>query len=132
MPYIQPENQALEALLKLEDGSPVVMLNMLRFRETAAYPESSAHTPCSGREAYARYAQKAIEHVHAVGGHTVWLGEVQMTLVGPHDEPWDEVILMQYPSRAAFMKMATNPDYLNCVVHRTAALADSRLIAIRG
>lgn len=131
MPFIDPENQTLEALSKLEDKSPVVMLNMLRFREQAVYPEGSEHAPCSGREAYQRYAQQAIKHVQALGGDAVWLGEVQTTLIGPQDEPWDEVILVRYPSRAAFLKMVSDPNYLNCSVHRTAALVDSRLIAMR-
>jgi len=131
MPSIHPEAQALEALLKFEDNSPVVMLNMLRYREQGVYPEGSEHTPCSGREAYLRYAQDAMRHVRAVGGDMIWFGEVQMTLIGPPDESWDEVILVQYPSRAAFIKMASNPDYVNCTAHRTAALADSRLIAMR-
>jgi len=131
MPSILPESRAFEALSKFEDDSPVVMLNMLRYRERAAYREGSEHTPCSGREAYLRYAKDAMRHVREVGGHMVWFGEVQMAVIGPQDEPWDEVILVQYPSRAAFMKMASNPDYLKCFEHRSAALADSRLIAMR-
>ena len=52
-------------------------------------------------------------------------------MIGPSDEAWDEVLLVQYPSRKAFLTMAGNPEYLACTVHRTAALADSRLIAMR-
>ncbi len=129
--HLHPERAALEALVKLPDGEPVVMLNLLRFRDRAAYPEGSGHVPCSGREAYARYGAKALDHVHAVGGQAIWMGEPQLTVIGPSDEAWDEVVLVQYPSRKAFLQMASNPDYLACTVHRTAALADSRLIAMR-
>jgi hypothetical protein len=42
-------------------NKPIVMLNMLRFREQADY--GGTHTdraPCSGREAYGRYARGVI------------------------------------------------------------------------
>ena len=54
MSYLHPERAALEALAKLPDDEPVVMLNLLRFRARAEYPEGSGHAPCTGREAYRR------------------------------------------------------------------------------
>jgi uncharacterized protein (DUF1330 family) len=39
------------------------------------------------------------------------------------------VLLVEYPSRAKFLEMAMNPEYLKIHAHREAALADSRLIA---
>jgi uncharacterized protein (DUF1330 family) len=128
--HIHPDPAVLEALAGLADGEPVVMLNMLRFREQASYPEGSPHAHCSGREAYARYGAEAVKHVAAVGGKPIWMGAAQLTIIGPSDEPWDDVLLVEYPSRKAFLTMASNPDYLACSVHRTAALADSRLIAM--
>ena len=131
MSYLHPERAAFEALVQLPDDAPVVMLNMLRFRPQAAYPDGSEHTACSGREAYRRYGELAIKHVMAVGGKRVWFGTWQLTLIGPTDDAWDEILLVEYPSRRAFTKMATDPEYLATTVHRTAALADSRLIAMR-
>ena len=129
--HIHPEHAALEALTALPDDEPLCMLNLLRYRERAAYPTGSAHAPCSGREAYARYGAVAIKHVHAVGGQAIWRGEPQLTVIGPSEEAWDEMLLVQYPSRTAFLKMTADPEYLACAEHRTAALADSRLIAMR-
>jgi uncharacterized protein (DUF1330 family) len=131
MPHLHPEREALEALAKLPDDEPVVMLNLLRFRAQAEYPQGSGHAPCTGREAYRRYGEKAFRHVQTVGGNAVWMGEVQITLIGPTDDAWDEMVLVQYPSRRAFLQMVADPDYLASTVHRTAALADSRLIAMR-
>lgn len=129
--HIHPERAVLEALAKLPGDEPVVMLNLLRFRQEAVYPAGSAHGPCSGREAYARYGALALQHVRAVGGQPIWMGEPQLTVIGPSDETWDEVLLVQYPSPKAFLKMAMDPEYLVCAEHRTAALADSRLVAMR-
>jgi uncharacterized protein (DUF1330 family) len=50
-------------------------------------------------------------------------------VIGPPDSEWDLVLLVQYPSRAKFLEMATNPEYLKIHAHRDAALADSRLVA---
>lgn len=129
--HVHPERAALEALAKLPDDEPVVMLNLLRFRDQARYAADSSHAPCSGREAYARYGARALLHVQAVGGKPLWRGVPQQTLIGPADEAWDEVLLVQYPSRKAFLTMVSNADYLASTEHRTAALADSRLVAMR-
>ena len=131
MASIHPEREALNALAGVPDDGPVVMLNMLKFRAQAAYPEGSGETPCSGREAYRRYSEQAGPHFQSLGGRLIWLGQVEQVLVGPGQELWDEVFLAQYPSRRAFLQMVQNPDYLASTIHRTAAVADSRLIAMR-
>jgi uncharacterized protein (DUF1330 family) len=130
MPSIHPGREGLLELVRPPDTGPVVMLNMLRFRAQAEYPEGSRHAPCSGREAYRRYSKEAARHFEPIGGMLVWLGQVERVLIGPDQEGWDEVFLAQYPSRRAFAQMVSNPDYLAITVHRTAALADSRLIAM--
>jgi len=52
-----------------------------------------------------------------------------LVVIGPSEESWDEAILVEYPSRSAFVSMVTNEAYQQISEHRTAALADSRLIA---
>jgi hypothetical protein len=47
---------------------PVVMINLLRYRDRALYPPGFAVDPCRGSEAYARYSRDAIRFVQAVGG----------------------------------------------------------------
>jgi uncharacterized protein (DUF1330 family) len=131
MPSIHPHREALTELTRLPDTGPVVMLNMLRFRAQAEYPDGSEYAPCSGREAYRRYTKEAARYFEPLGGRLVWLGGVERVLIGPEQEPWDEVFLAQYPSRRAFVQMVTDRDYLAITVHRTAALTDSRLVAMR-
>ncbi|PPE73807.1 DUF1330 domain-containing protein [Solimonas fluminis] len=111
--------------------TPVTMLNLLRFREQAAYPQGSGHAPCSGREAYGRYSLLAEKRVRAVGGQPVFLAEAIGRFIGPEDERWDEVLLVRYPSMQAFLQMVANPDYRAETVHRSAALEDSRLVVMR-
>ena len=52
----------------------------------------------------------------------------QVALIAPEGEQWDELLLVRYPSKAAFLGMLADPEYRAATVHRTAALADSRLI----
>jgi len=122
-----------EALLNFLDESvsnkPIVMVNMLRFREQANYGDSHVHTSaCSGREAYDRYSKGVMPLLLEVGGAPIWIGSVRNTFIAPTDERWDQVLLVAYPSRAAFVKMVSTQAYADIMVHRTAALLDSRLI----
>lgn len=127
--FVDPTTEALAGLAALPDDGPFVMLNLLRFRDAAEYAPGSAHEPCTGRDAYARYGAVASGHVAAVGGHVEFAGRALMSVIGPAGE-WDQVLLVRYPSRAAFLAMVSDPGYRASTVHRTAALADSRLIAL--
>ena len=104
---LEPTAPQLQRLLaaSVADGEAVVMINLLRFKERA--DGIDAEDGISGAEAYGRYA----------------------AAVGAHEHEWDMVIAVQYPSRQAFLEMTGDPEYLKIHGHRTAALADSRLIA---
>ena len=104
------------------------MLNMLRFHAQAEYPEGFDAEPCSGEQAYGRYAEGALAAMQKVGGRPIWGSDARQPVIAPEDERWDQVFLVHYPSRRAFLEMVSDPDYLAIVPHRSAALADSRLI----
>ncbi len=130
MGCVEPTGEQLQQLASdaAADDAPITMLNMLRFREQAAYPDDFDAEPCSGEQAYARYAEGALAVMSAVGGRPIWGAEARQPVIAPGDECWDQVFLVHYPSRSAFIAMATDPEYLAIVPHRSAALADSRLI----
>jgi uncharacterized protein (DUF1330 family) len=81
-----------------------------------------------GRETYARYAEAAATHLARVGGELLWAGDCAETVIGPEAREWDSVALVRHPSRAAFLDMVADPEYLEAANDRTGALADSRLI----
>jgi uncharacterized protein (DUF1330 family) len=66
--------------------------------------------------------------VRGVGGQVQLLAQAKVALIAPAGEQWDEVLLVHYPSRQAFLGMLADAEYQAATVHRTAALADSRLI----
>lgn len=97
------------------DESPVVMLNLLKFREQG------------GAASYARYMKEASSLISAVGGRMIYLGKAKELING--DETWDVVLLVQYPSRKAFLKMANDPEYLKISKYREDALERAVLYA---
>ena len=127
--FIDPTPESFRALSRdVPKGVPIVMLNLLRFRDAAAYPDGSGHAPCTGREAYARYGTHAFPAVAAAGGEVLFSGDALAHPIAPPDERWDEVLLVAYPSIGAFFTMVMAPDYQAQSVHRTAALLDARLV----
>ncbi len=130
MPAVNPTPEQLQTFLAgAADQTPIVMINLLRFHDRAAYEPGAGAAACSGREAYARYAAVAVPKIHEVGGRILWQGRVECALIAVAGEQWDDAVLVEYPSRQAFLAMVSQPDYEAAAVHRTAALADSRLIA---
>jgi uncharacterized protein (DUF1330 family) len=129
---INPTREQIDALAaSLPTGQPFMMLNLLTFRKAAAYPPESDDTPCTGREAYERYAREALPRIAACGGELLLSGPAGATVIGPDSERWDAVFIVRYPHVRAFMDMLRDPGYQAVTRHRTAALADSRLIAFR-
>jgi len=130
MGSVEPTAEQIAALTaSSDDDAPLVMINLLRYRERAAYPDGFDAEPCSGREAYGRYGAVALQRVASVGGSILWMGDVVATVIAPEGECWDDAVLVQYPSPQAFLEMVAQPEYLVAAPHRSAALADSRLIA---
>ena len=110
-------------------GRPIVMINLLHYREQALYAADAGAEACSGREAYARYGAHVVPLLANAGGRTIWAGRIAASVIAPPGERWDDAVLIEYPSNAAFVGMVTSSAYQMIAFHRTAALADSRLIA---
>ena len=53
-----------------------------------------------------------------------------MTVTGPGSEAWDIAFIAEYPSVQAFVDMLRDPNYRTAVVHRQAAVQDSRLLRL--
>ena len=49
---------------------------------------------------------------------------------GPGFEAWDIAFIAEYPSSQAFIDMVRDPEYRLHVAHRTAGVADSRLLRL--
>lgn len=131
--YLEPTQASGAALFQRNIAGEVVMLNLLRLRETADYtqhPELAPDSPVSGREAFQKYIEHTLPHLEASGGELLFLGDGGRFFIGPEDEQWDLVMLVKQDSLASFMAFASNQEYLAGMGHRTAAILDSRLLPL--
>jgi uncharacterized protein (DUF1330 family) len=127
MSHVDPTREQFDAFKALDRDSPIQMLNLLRFRDKAVYPDGRP-SDLTGAEAYALYGKTSGPIFARLGGRQVFLARPQALVIGPEDEAWDLMFVAQYPNAGAFMAMVTDPDYKKAVIHRQAAVADSRLL----
>jgi len=125
---IGPTKEQIQALLDSDLEAPVVMLNLLKFAERAAGDDGDGAK--SGRDSYTRYGDRVRSMLEKVGGRILWQGRADSVVIGGDADDWDAVILVEYPSRKAFIDMTSSPKYEEVSKDRTAGLADSRLIAM--
>ena len=125
MSFIKPAREQIMRLTESDNDGPVVMLNLLRFAKTAA--DAAGKT---GAQSYDTYGEKMREIMAERGIKVLWRGRADSVVIGDDDaDSWDMVLLVQYPSRKAFLEMGASKEYSKVGEHRTAALVDSRLIA---
>lgn len=133
MIYIAPTDRSAAALIARGLDSPVVMLNLLKFRDVADYshaPDLAPPAPISGPAAYALYADGIAPLLRASGGEVLFEGAGGAWFIGPEGDGWDRVLLVRQASVAAFLAFAQDPEAQQFGPHRTAALADSRLLPL--
>ncbi len=128
--HIDPTRAQFDAFKALDRDHPIEMLNLVRLRAHAGYPEDHplAAKGLTGAEAYANYGRDTAPILARLGGSIQWRGTVQTTLIGPDSERWDHAFIARYPDAHAFLAMVTHPAYREAVVHRQAAVRTSRLI----
>ena len=128
--HVDPEREQFDAFKALPRDTVINMLNLVRFKDKATYPDGHplAGQGLTGAEAYRHYGADSGPVFQRVGGSIVWRGAMQAMVIGPADEHWDAVFIAEYPNSGAFMEMVTDPVYREAVVHRQAAVETSRLI----
>jgi len=123
---IIPTAEQIQELMKGPADMPVVMVNLLKFKSQA--DESEGDVP--GVVAYQRYGEKMREFVESKGGRFIWSGRADSQVIGTGGEDFDVIALVEYPSRAAFLKIVSDP-YVEKEIgkHRAAGLEMQWLIA---
>ena len=114
---VDPTGQDLKHFLADDPGGPVVMLNLLRFKEDG------------GRESYEDYARRIQPFLEKVGASIEFVGDLSTVLVAPESHRWDTILIVRYPSRQAFSSMVADPNYQEITHLRTEALEEAVLQA---
>jgi uncharacterized protein (DUF1330 family) len=120
---IRPNKDQVKELMHAPDEGPVVMLNLLKFKERAGDGAGS------GGDAYRKYGDSVVQMVEARGGKVLWSGKAEQILIGDPAQDWDAVALVEYPSRAAFIEMTSTKEYDAAHEHREAGLERTILVA---
>lgn len=126
--HVNPEREVFAQFKDLPRDEPIHMLNLVRLKPRAEYEDGRTAT---GVEAYRAYARESGPIFERLGGKQIWIAEPQLMLTGPQSEAWDIAFIAEYPSGQAFIDMLRDPDYREAVKHRTAAVADSRLLRLK-
>lgn len=121
-------DQQMEALLKADNGGPVCMVNLLKFREKAEY-EDGRETDLSGIEAYQIYGAVTGSLIKELGGDVVFTSVFNGMVVGEVEELWDVMAIAKYPTLQSFIDMVSSPEYLKVYHHRIAGLKGQLNIA---
>ena len=125
MPHIKPTRDQIKRLVEDTNDGPVYMLNLLRFAKTAGGDRSK-----SGADSYDTYGDQMRDIMSKRGIKLLWQGRADQVVIGDDEgDAWDQVLLVEYPNRKAFLEMASSQEYEKVGEHRTNALIDSRLIA---
>ena len=123
--HIDPTKDIFAQFRDNNRAGPIQMLNLVRLRDKAAYPDGR---DVSGAEAYASYGRESGPVFSRLGGKVIWQGRFELMLIGPQSEHWDHCFIAEYPEVDAFVQMVRDPVYREAVKHRQAAVLDSRLI----
>ncbi len=116
------EPAQLAEMMKPGPAGPIFMINLLKFRDRAAYEDGRA-CDLSGREAYMIYGRAVTALLPKFGGRALFAGDVTHLTLGLVEELWDEVAVASYPDRAALVAMSMSDEWREIAVHRTAGLA---------
>ncbi len=128
--YVDPGREAWDLFKSLPRDQPIQMLNLIRLKPLADYPADHPDhgKGLTGLDAYRAYGRTTAHIFGRLGGRQVWAGKPQVTVTGPATEAWDLAFIAEYPNAEAFMAMVRDPEYRELVKHRTAGVAESRLV----
>ena len=127
MTHIDPSKETFAQFRDLPRDAPIHMLNLIRLKPQATYEDGRKAT---GAEAYAAYGRESGPVFRRLGGRQIGIGKPELMLIGPQEEAWDIAFIAEYPTGQAFIDMLRDPGYREAVKHRTAGVADSRLLRL--
>ena len=119
-----PDDLNEDFVRSLPDTGPVVMVNLVRLRPTSLDGDGA------GWDAYVRYSRLFMPLLRACGGSILWGGKGEGLAYGDlGDQRWDYIVLVRYPSRAAFLETVTSDAYATANLHRENGVEDHVIIA---
>ena len=119
---VYPNEEQLKGFGEPGAEGPIYMLNLLKFKDRAEYPDGRA-TDLTGEQAYAIYSEGVSKLLLLHGGALIFAADIERLMLGEVEELWDKAAIAMYPSRAAMLAMMSSPQMQDIGVHRAAGLA---------
>lgn len=104
-----------------EEDGPFFMVNFIRFRERAEYPDGR-ETDLTGVEANQIYGGAVSPILAEIGARPVFLATVNASLEATAGEQFHQIAVVLYPSRAAFFGMLEREDFRAVAIHKVAGV----------
>jgi len=120
---IKPTREQLAELMDYPKNTPVVMVNILKFK---AKTDEGNET---GQEAYSRYYKNTLAFIGKAKAKLIWKGTVVTTVIGDSKDQPSMIFMVEYPSVDHFLSVITSPEYQKISNDRTIALEYGGLMA---
>ncbi|MEM6789578.1 MAG: hypothetical protein AAF715_18820 [Myxococcota bacterium] len=104
---------------------PFYMVNLIKFRERAEYPDGR-DTDLTGREANSIY--DPLPFIDAIGGRVVYSAEVDQQFSGGDDVVWESVAIVEYSCPIAMLAMSQDPGFKETIIHKDAGVEVTRVM----
>lgn len=127
---LEYSEEVLDWLVNSDHDGPFHMVNLLKFRKEAEYPDGyKGKRAKSGVEANQLYIEALRPLIEQAGNSSVVRNRVIGTVawIG-NDEEWDMIAVVYYPNRDSFVRFLSNPLYREAGAHKHAALERTRAI----
>lgn len=123
--------ESLKRLLSRDDGREFVMVNLIRYREKAAYPPGSPYGD-NAIEADRRYARAFFPYLIRYGNIPIFISRRSGWFIEPRNaEPWQVVAMIRYRSRRDFIRSVTAVVDKNVMVHKWAAIETTHVFPVK-
>jgi uncharacterized protein (DUF1330 family) len=104
--------EQLQRLRDSNDERPFVLAQLLKFAP-------------GGRDQYIAYSREAQTLLRNSGATVVYAGQCHDPLGTPENEAWDVLLLVRYPSRAAYVEMVSSSAFQEVAARRRKSLRDA-------
>ncbi len=119
-----PNIAGFNKLLKKDRNLPMVIINLIKYRDIALYPEGYNGKPISGKKAYYIYGRLALKYNGKLGNRPIFSGDFKSTLFNNsvEDPDWDDIVILNYISVSSFFEYASTKIVIKSHIHREAGL----------
>jgi uncharacterized protein (DUF1330 family) len=109
---IEPTAEQLRRLVDSNEKGPFVLAQLLKFAD-------------GGRDTYIAYSREAQPILRGLGAQIVYAGECIEPLAASPEQTWDAIVLIRYPSRAAYVEMLQDDAFVRAAELRRKSLRDA-------